>query len=135
VGSGGESLSASQLEEKVRLELERNGWPGRAEVVVLDPELEIWVWGTSPLLEETIGWHLDLSLREWLIQKGLWKSNHPKPEAPKEALEETLFHLKVSRSSSLYVKLAERVDRTVLERCTDRSFQRFREILWGWFAS
>gem|GEM_PF-6240707 len=45
-------------------------------------------------------------------------------------MEALMFHLRRPRSSSLYEELATKLG---LHRCTDRSFDRLRSTLSGWF--
>lgn len=47
-GCGQEMEVPDSLAEQVRELLRRNGWMDRADVVVLAPELEAWVWSSSP---------------------------------------------------------------------------------------
>ena len=37
-------------------ELARNGWEDRARVIVIEPELEVWVWSDSPAAYRVLGW-------------------------------------------------------------------------------
>lgn len=34
--------TSAQIRDRLRDRLEKNGWPGRCEVIVIDPMLEIW---------------------------------------------------------------------------------------------
>jgi hypothetical protein len=47
-GCGREMLTSSELEQQVQQQLDASGWQGRSAVVVIDPELESWVFATSP---------------------------------------------------------------------------------------
>jgi hypothetical protein len=46
-GCGREMLTSSELEQQVQQQLDASGWQGRSAVVVIDPELESWVFSTS----------------------------------------------------------------------------------------
>ncbi len=50
-GSGREALSAETLATEVRGRVALSGWDDRVEVIVLDPELETWVFASSPQVE------------------------------------------------------------------------------------
>lgn len=50
-GSGREGQKVEVLEKQVRELLEKNGWDDRAIAVILEPELEIWLWSDSPELD------------------------------------------------------------------------------------
>jgi hypothetical protein len=60
-GSGVEAcLSAEEMEDNIEDRLMRNGWrtsagEQRAAAIVLDPELEIWVWSQSPHVACVLG--------------------------------------------------------------------------------
>lgn len=71
--------------------LARNGWREgetlRAKVVVIEPELEAWMWGDLKTLGKCLGWGTDgRHLREWVRSSGLWHEGHPKPSDPKDAM-------------------------------------------------
>ena len=132
-GSGCGPLTAEQVEEQIVADLRIAGWTDRAAALVIDPELDIWVWTDSPHVEAEIGW-VDQSsnLRAWLAQKGFLLSAEGKPLRPKEALEAALRHVHMPRSSALYKSLAEKVS---LVRCTDRAFLKLKTTLQSWFPS
>lgn len=132
-GSGQDELGRKDIEARVEEQLARNGWEERAAAIVLDPELENWVWSNSPHLETVLGWQgRSPSLREWLTTQGfLERASTSKPQRPKEAVATALRMAGKSRSSSLYEQLATRV---TLEGCTDPAFQKFRKIMSEWFS-
>lgn len=130
-GSGREG-KPTEIEEDIKATLEKNGWKNRVEVIVIEPELEIWVWSDSPQVDEILGWRRRTpSLRKWLRQKEYWSSGNPKPDQPQEALKSALKEVGQSFSSSIFQKIAERVG---LRRCQDRSFLRLIRILRSWFS-
>lgn len=132
-GSGRERWAAGALSEQVRQRLAVNGWDNRAEVIVLDPELEVWVFSESPLVEYCLGWRVQQApLRNWLQDQGLWTQNHRKPVQPRRALEEVLKKVKKPRSSAIYMTLGKRVG---LQRCQDPGFLKFRAVLTRWFPA
>ena len=48
-----------EIQEEVEIDLTRNGWEGRSKAIVIDPELEVWVWSRSPIVAEVLGWDTD----------------------------------------------------------------------------
>lgn len=131
VGSGRESLSREELSEEVRSRISDHGWGERAAVIVLDPEIEVWVFAASPQVERCLGWPASkMRLRRWLEARGLWNRAEAKPRDPKAALERVLWEIKRPRSSAIYKCLGERVS---FRDCTDPSFLRFRSVLANWF--
>lgn len=131
VGCGQEKKSRIELEEDVTANLKNSGWDDRAAAIVIDPELENWVWSDSPHVEECLSWKdKQPTLRNWLIENNLWAEKTPKPLDPKAAMEKALRKVRKPRSSSIYGNIAQRVS---LEKCTDASFKKFKETLKNWF--
>lgn len=133
VGSGQASLSQDALSERIRGRLAASGWGDRAEAIVLDPELEVWVFAASPQVERCIGWPAGgPPLRSWLAERGMWAEGQAKPIDPKAALELALRAIRKPRSSAIYKQLGERVG---LQSCTDPAFAEFRNALRKWFSA
>ena len=131
-GCGHEALPREKVENMVEQKLSRTGWGDRASVIVLDPELEVWVWSDSPHVESILGWRdRSLGLLEWLFGQGFLRSGQAKPERPKEAMIEALRTVRKPRSSSLYQQLAQKVS---LQRCIDPSFVKFKDTMRRWFG-
>ena len=82
-------LSAEEIEEKIQDDLNENGWEGRSAVVVIDPELEIWVWSTSPHVPSLFGTDWE-TIKNLGYQTGHWQEGETKPSRPKELLVEVL---------------------------------------------
>jgi hypothetical protein len=127
-GSGSDESPAA-LEARLDEQL-RPVWGSRAKAIVIEPELDIWVWGADNALRDVFEWNENVGIREWLVKKGFEFDATRKPLRPKEALEALMFHLRRPRSSSLYEELATKLS---LHRCTDSSFDRLRSTLSGWF--
>lgn len=126
---GGAAKAEEKLEERFRL----SGLAGWAHAVVIDPELEAWIFSDSPHVEAALGWtDRSVAMRSALAEEGLWPEGETKPPDPKAAVIWALRQVRKPRSSSIYRDLASRVS---LTRCQDRSFRRFRDLLRSWFAS
>jgi len=126
-GSGQEQRSAEELELDVEDRLSANGWPAEnVAAIVLDPELEVWVWSKSPHVARIIG--LDWStLREILDQ--IPTDYRGKPERPKEALKKALRKSGRPFSASIFQELAE----VVSLNASERAFDKFKNRLRAWF--
>jgi hypothetical protein len=132
-GCGREMHDRSELERQVEEQLARTGWQERCAAVVVDPELDAWVWSDSPHVDEVLGWASRTpSLRAWLRQRGFLAEPEAKPSRPKEALELALRTVSKPRSSALYQMLAQRVS---LQRCTDPAFEKLRRVVTSWFPA
>ena len=125
-----DSLGIKKISYDIRIHPERNGWKDRVEVIVFEPELEIWIWLESINTAKAMGWDSYLELRKWLEINKLWNENAPKPKRPKEALEQALRAKKIPRSSSIYKEIAETVS---LNKCQEPSFKKFKDVLLNWF--
>lgn len=130
-GCGSEQASREELEQSVESDLRTTGWGTRATAIVLDPELEVWVWSDSPHVAAALGWSGGApALRAWLEASGLLRPAQTKPDEPKEAVDRVLQYVPKPRSSAMYRQLAESVS---FERCADRGFAKLRAALQSWF--
>jgi hypothetical protein len=131
-GCGRESSSPGTLAVEVKARLEDVGWPGRAEVVVLAPELEVWAWTDSPHVARSLGWTDETpALRAWLAEHGHWQPDEAKPRQPKAAFEAALRQVRKPRSSAIYGDLARSVS---LKGHTEPAFLRLTQALQRWFG-
>ena len=131
-GSGSPASNGLELEEMLEQSLNNRYEEGWARAVVIEPELEAWVFSTSPHVANILGWPSNKHLRSTLASMNLWQAGQPKPSDPKAALEEARRrgHRSLARSPSIYRQLAEKVS---TRSCTDRSFIRLKNLLRGWF--
>lgn len=127
-GCGQEGSSRVDLEAQVEVQLHESGWEGRAAAVVIDPELEVWVWSDSPHVGPGLG--LEKSSKDWLQDEGFLQPGQIKPVQPKEAVERALRSARRPRSSAIYLDLARRVSTS---RCSDSAFLKLRNTLRVWF--
>lgn len=131
-GCGQDHRSVEELESSVRDQLRHSGWEDRGDVVVIAPELEAWIWSSSPEVDKALGWaQKQPTLREWLLSNNWIEELDAKPIKPKEALQAALREVRKPYSSSIHAELAKQVS---LKRCSDTSFHRFKELLQAWFA-
>lgn len=126
----GSTKPREQLESEVEDRLSQNGWAGRSAVIVIDPELENWVWSDSPHVETVLGWPTGGKLKTWLIENNYLRADAPKPARPKEAFLRAIGIVKTPRSSSIYFQLAQQVS---FQRCTDPAFIKLKTTLLKWF--
>jgi hypothetical protein len=130
-GCGQERSTREVLEADIEKRLSQSGWGDRAAAVVIDPELEMWVWSDSPQVDTVLGWQgRSPDLRSWLKARDFLQEGQDKPERPKEAMELALRTARKSRSSSLYDQLARQVS---LGRCVDPAFIKLKTTLQTWF--
>jgi hypothetical protein len=128
----GREDSRPVLEADVEARLLQSGWDARGAAIAIDPELEAWVWSTSPHVDTALGWAgRDPDLRSWLVERGALARPEDKPTRPKEAVEEALRVARKPRSSALYQRIAGAVS---VDRCSDPAFNKLRHLLSLWFG-
>ena len=132
-GCGREHEDRTSLEGIVASRLASAGRGDRAAAIVLDPELEVWVWSDSPELDRCLGWgDRRPDLRTWLRDEGLWPADQLKPPDPKAAMRLALHRVRAPVSSSRFGRLARTVS---LERCVAPAFTALRDTLRSWFPA
>ena len=107
-------------------------WQDQAKAIVIDPELETWVWGSDNALQSALGWPLPQSIRAWLTQQGYAIGPNNKPDQPKAAFEALVTVHKLPRSSALYEAITSKIS---LEDCQDEVFQKLKHTLRRWFPA
>jgi len=127
-GSGADT-GASELEARLDSALGLR-WGKDAKAIVIDPEVDVWMWGSDNLIQQVIGWVEEVGIRSWLVDQGFDFLRNEKPVRPKEALERLLREVSLARSSALYQQIASRIS---LRNCTDAAFQRMAGQLRLWF--
>lgn len=100
-------------------------------VVLLQPELEIWVFAGSTEVDRALGWQPG-TLNPWLERQGHLQPGQAKPARPKEAVEHAMLEKRQPRSSSVYRQLSQSVG---FNRCTDPAFADLKATLQQWFPT
>lgn len=131
-GCGRENFSREAIQHEVQRDLASNGWRDRAKAVVIDPELEAWVWAGSNNVTRSLGWPKGYDdLRTWLIGRGLWSAGDPKPSDPKAAMKAVLWETRTPHSPALFGELATR---TTWRHCRCPAFAELTQTMKRWFA-
>ena len=132
-GSGDEGVERLDIQIAVEEDLRRTGWEDRSKAIVIEPELETWVWSKSANVGRVLGWNEGTSaLRKWLCEHGLWPDGEAKPPDPKLALKRAMKEENCSPKAATFKELAKMVS---LKMCEDPAFQEVRETLQGWFPA
>ncbi len=133
----GHDASREAIQCGVEEDLARNGWRDRSKAIVIDPELEAWVWSESQGVPQVLSWNNDYDrLRNWLKSQGLWPRGCPKPPKPKKAMQAAMRRQRVRKSSRKFSALAAKLaaDGT-LSNCQDPAFNELRDTLQLWFPA
>ena len=125
--------TSDRMRDQLRDQLEKNGWSGRCEVIVIDPMLEIWAWADLRALARAICDHAPKyteRIYEELRRRAFGKG---KPDDPKKALE-GLGVPGFKRDNAFYRRLANYVSREAIVRCGDPAFSCLRSALSSWLG-
>lgn len=124
--------TSTEIKQRVEEHCAQAGWaPQNCRAIVIDPELENWVWQDNIHVTNALSASLSYDdLKRQLVAKQLWRTGEPKPHQPKEALEYLLRQNRVPRSSALYKKLAAKVS---IQNCSDKAFLDLKLALRDWF--
>jgi hypothetical protein len=129
-GCGRERETREAIEQAVEDRLSRNGWDGRCRAVVMDPELESWVWDSTFQVHRILNWPGGAAgLQQWVEARG-FASAGGKPQRPKEALREALKYREMKSTSAHFARLAQSFR---FQQCHDPAFRKFLATLQGWF--
>ena len=132
-GCGRDDDSREEIQIEVETELSLNGWRDRSRAIVIEPELEAWVWSASNHVPRTLGWDSNYDkLKRWLEDIDCWPPGAPKPSEPKEAMRAALREKKRRVSSALFGRLAGSV---TLRGCEDPAFSELVDTLRSWFPA
>ena len=129
--TGVPATCGADLEYWIEGRLGREDMVDWAVPVVIEPELEAWVFSKSPHVDSVLGWaNRTPNLRTTLEKRNLWKPGNAKPTDPKAAVEWALREVRRPRNSSIYRELGRKVS---TRACRDRAFLRLKRLLQGWF--
>ncbi len=126
----GDTRQVGEIEEDLRKHLKHH-WQDRADVVIVTPEIEAWLWRAFP----QIGKQIDLSaieVKQKLRAKDFMGASDTKPSRPKEAFVWLLREARKVRSAAVYAEIARTASLKV-EGCRTESFPRFVSLLRKWF--
>lgn len=127
----GQTRSREDMEADLENRLGASGWENRSAAIVIDPELDVWIWQHSPYVVEALGWNgRSPDLYAWMLSKGFLAPGESKPSDPKKALNAALFLARKRKSSAIFSRVASRVS---LSKCEDPSFVKLRSVLQTWF--
>ena len=131
-GCGREGASRENIQREIERDLAANGWNDRAKAIVIEPELETWVWTASPHVARVLGWSKGYEdLKAWLVDRDLWSANSAKPSDPKAAMKAALREANRASSAALFGQMARRV---TLRRCQCPAFAELKQTLQHWFG-
>ncbi|HEX9736089.1 MAG TPA: hypothetical protein VGG06_29350 [Thermoanaerobaculia bacterium] len=125
---GGER-PAGEVGSEILSRLRQNGWEDRCEVVVIDPELEVWLLQDKSHVKRAVKFS-GASIRAHLEEMGNWPGDAAKPLAPKEALQALIRPHRALKTKVVYSRIARAVS---VSGCEDPAFLSFSETIRRWF--
>ena len=131
-GCGRDDAPREVIQLEVERDLSRNGWENRSKVIVVQPELENWVWSGSNHVPRVLGWNSYHELKGWLHEQGHWPDETAKPPDPKEAMGAALAKAGRRTSAALFGRLADTVS---VHGCQCPAFGELRDTLQTWFPA
>lgn len=123
------SPGQAKIKEKIQDDLNQNGWADRSSIIVIDPELEIWVWSSSNEIPVILGQSWE-QIHKIATKHSFWSPEDIKPHRPKELMDSVLREGRKHRSAALFQKLAEKIS---LQGCHDLAFRDLKKKLQEWF--
>lgn len=130
----GGSPGQAQIRSDIEGQLFAVGWqPDAFKVLVIDPELEQWIWQDNIHVQNALHHTGNQTLRAMLLASGEWPAGKVKPVDPKGVLERIVrANLGGNRSSAIYSKITSRVS---VGSCQDGEFIALKLQLSNWFPA
>jgi hypothetical protein len=127
------SPGADDIRSHMESMISANGWhPNQFAVIVIDPELENWIWQRSVHISKGIGFeNLDDLLADPDLRSD-WPKGQYKPLHPKETLETILRKRRIPRSSAIYKQITSQVS---VRGCRDDAFLFLVQKMREWFPA
>jgi hypothetical protein len=134
-GSGREEEPASQAQGEVQNQLNRKTLKGCSKALVIDPEMEIWLWQDRTAIAKVLEVE-EIQIEKWLDD---WQRKQCPAQIvqtlvrqfPKEALEEVIQRVDEKHDSALYGRIAAAANFKLWGR--EPSFRRLQRTLRRWF--
>lgn len=99
-------------------------------VIVLDPEIEVWLWQRNANVDRALKHRGDAPAWELLERHGHWPAEQPKPPGPKEAKEFLRRSYRADISNAVFRRAAAAMS---VRYCVDPAFIELRDALARWF--
>lgn len=126
-GSPGKAAITEHLTNNITA----TGWDAdQFVVIVIDPELENWIWQKNQHVAKELGFdNINELMNDIDLQKA-WPQGQAKPTSPKEILETLLQKKGIPRSSAIYKMITSKVS---VRHCQDLAFKQLIDSLKTWF--
>lgn len=130
----GSDDARDSIQREVEQNLVRTGWERQCcRAIVIEPELEAWLWNGSVHVARALGWSRYAELQRHLRRAGLWPADAPKPPDPKQALKTALRAAPTRRGRWNQQDFLQLARETSLRRCVDQAFLELTSTIRRWF--
>ncbi len=111
-----------------------SGWDeDRFGVVVIEPELEAWLWAPNHNVARAFGHANFEELRTFLESEGLWDPGAPKPHSLKAARDRAARRGGKRTGGPIFRSVFEHISRRALDACVEHGLKTLRMMLGTWF--
>ena len=129
--------AAGRIRRDITGNLRTAGWdPSRFEVIVIQPELERWLWLDHPACERAFGYPRadhGRSMRVMMREQGQWHEHDDKPHDCDAALVwAARWKQRKTAPATLFKAM---LPTAPVQHCEDPAFVKLRDTLKSWFPS
>lgn len=125
---------AESLVREISANLLAAGWPEDAfRVVVIDPELEAWLWAPNVNVAMAFGHDDFKEMQRMLAERNLWDEASPKPNDLKEARDVAAKLGGRRTAGPIFRSVFAGISRRACDLCEESGFRSLRAALQTWF--
>lgn len=125
------SPGADAIRDNLTQKILTTGWDGDAfQVIVIEPELENWIWQQNDHVAQGLGFDNRHHLMADPHIQAAWPAGQIKPTDPKTIMEALLRKQRIPRSSAIYKQITSRIS---VRHCQDTAFQLLVQRFRVWF--
>jgi hypothetical protein len=125
---------ADVLRQDISAAMLRSGWPTeRFLVVIIEPELEAWLWAPNLNVAQAFGFGDFERLRAALERENVWNRGEAKPHDLKAARNFAAKQGGKKTGGPIFKAVFSTISQAACERCEERGFICLRNALQEWF--
>jgi hypothetical protein len=125
---------AEVLRADISADMIKAGWaPERFAVIVIEPELEAWLWAPNQNVATAFGHDSFDQLRGRLERENLWTPGQPKPNDLKRARDRAARLGGKKTGGPIFKGVFSEISNRACNHCVEPGFVAMRAALQGWF--
>ncbi len=126
--------SPQQLRADISADMIASGWPtDRFTVIVIEPELEAWLWSPNQTVATAFGHENFDQLRARLAAENLWDNGQPKPNDLKRARDRAAKLGGKKTGGPIFKGVFSAISNRACNLCVEPGFKAMRTALQKWF--